>query len=178
MAFGQTAPRSEVAQELSAGVLSAYLPERFWEKVNKNGPIHPKLGTRCWLWLGSLDTSGYGLFRLNGKLWKAHRLMWVTYVGELKSCGLHKCDVCNCCRLEHLFDGTRLDNNADRDAKGRQIAHPGSTHGRALFMENDVLEIRSRYELGDTDLHKLAEQYGASYYCIYDIVKRRSWRHI
>src|SRR5438128_11296357 len=26
--------------------------QRFWEKINKNGPIHPIIGTPCWLWKG------------------------------------------------------------------------------------------------------------------------------
>src|SRR5258708_6611657 len=45
------------------------LTERFWEKVNKNGPlpssvsiaIHPEIyGTQCWEWLGSFHPKGYG----------------------------------------------------------------------------------------------------------------------
>lgn len=42
--------------------------DRFWEHVNKNGPIHPELG-RCWLWTGEPHHSGYGMFWIsrNGK---------------------------------------------------------------------------------------------------------------
>lgn len=32
---------------------------RFWSKVDKNGPVHPVLGTRCWLWTASVMWRGY-----------------------------------------------------------------------------------------------------------------------
>ncbi len=28
--------------------------ERFWTRVNKDGPVHPVLGTACWLWTGAV----------------------------------------------------------------------------------------------------------------------------
>jgi hypothetical protein len=37
------------------------LPERFWKKVDKNGPVpahRPELGP-CWLWTGALVGRGY-----------------------------------------------------------------------------------------------------------------------
>lgn len=40
-------------------------PERFWEKVNKDGPIpvhRPDLGP-CWIWEGQRVNSGYGMTR-------------------------------------------------------------------------------------------------------------------
>jgi hypothetical protein len=49
---------------------------RFWEKVNKNGPIPAhcsKLG-RCWEWTACEDDKGYGLFQFSTKQCvKAHR---------------------------------------------------------------------------------------------------------
>jgi hypothetical protein len=41
---------------------------RFWRKVNRNGPIHPTLGTRCWLWKAYVKPNGYGEFRIDGKM--------------------------------------------------------------------------------------------------------------
>ncbi len=35
---------------------------RFWDKVLICGD------DECWLWLNATDTSGYGLFRFDGKL--------------------------------------------------------------------------------------------------------------
>jgi hypothetical protein len=36
------------------------IEQRFWEKVDKKGPIHPILGTMCWVWTASLKKDGYG----------------------------------------------------------------------------------------------------------------------
>lgn len=35
---------------------------RFWPKVNKDGPVHPALGTACWEWLASVDVRVDHLF--------------------------------------------------------------------------------------------------------------------
>lgn len=52
--------------------------DRFWSKVDKNGPLHPTLGTRCWIWTASKDGCGYGMFKIadgskNGHCERAHR---------------------------------------------------------------------------------------------------------
>jgi len=41
----------------------AYIDTRIdelWSKVNKNGPVHPALGTPCWPWTGGTVVRGYG----------------------------------------------------------------------------------------------------------------------
>lgn len=43
------------------------LAERFWEKVNQDGPVHPVLGTRCWLWTATRDAWGYGQIGLGAR---------------------------------------------------------------------------------------------------------------
>jgi hypothetical protein len=81
---------------------------RFWEKVNKNGPIppdRPDLGP-CWIWHGAI-TRGYGTFRIgkevNGTA-LAHRLSYQWLVGPLPD-GLeldHLCFVRCCVNPAHL----------------------------------------------------------------------------
>lgn len=42
----------------------ATLEERFWSKVDRNGPVpehRPDLGP-CWLWTAYVDAHGYGVF--------------------------------------------------------------------------------------------------------------------
>lgn len=100
------------------------LGKRFWSKVDKNGPVHPVLGTPCWLWTERLS-HGYGTITVGGrkgKAQKAHRVAWTLGVGPIPDGQfvLHRCDVRNCVNYEaHLFLGTKGDNNRDRAEKGR-----------------------------------------------------------
>jgi hypothetical protein len=99
------------------------LEERFWEKVNKNGPIiRPELGP-CWLWTGSLNESGYGQIFVQ---WPerprgAHRISWEIHFGPIPEGQhvLHHCDNPPCVRDSHLFLGDQGDNNRDALKKGR-----------------------------------------------------------
>jgi hypothetical protein len=58
--------------------------ERFWPRVDKNGPPppgDPEMGP-CWLWTGG-TSEGYGMFSLAGKQVKAHRRAYIWLVGEI-----------------------------------------------------------------------------------------------
>lgn len=99
------------------------LEHRFWNNVDKHGPIPqhvPYLGN-CWVWTGIKDGCGYGRFSAKGKYYKAHRwlLGWLgkSIPPNWKAC--HRCDNPPCVRPEHLFIGTQSDNMLDMAAKGR-----------------------------------------------------------
>ncbi len=97
---------------------SARTKHRFWDRVNKLGPIHPDIGTRCWEW----KACDYGTFWWLGVSWQSHRFSWVMkHKKNIPKglCVLHRCDNRKCVRPDHLFLGTWLDNARDRDAKGR-----------------------------------------------------------
>lgn len=100
--------------------------KRFWKLVDKTGD--------CWLWLGRKDSNGYGTFKFRGKWDGAHRIAYILSKGELKNCACHSCDNPSCCKPDHLFDGTRADNNADARKKGRWI--PDIEHIRAVGFAN------------------------------------------
>jgi hypothetical protein len=88
--------------------------ERFWANVDKNGPIHPVLGTRCWLWTGT-TAKGYGRFSLDGKQVQAHRLscqwgmglFWEHFGGDEVD---HRCFNRACVNPKHLRPATRKQN--------------------------------------------------------------------
>ncbi len=89
---------------------------RFFAKVDKSGPAHPELGTPCWLWTGSLQEHGYGHFRWEGKVRRAHRFAYVAFKGEIPE-GLdvdHKCNVRRCVNPDHLQLLTPQENIARR----------------------------------------------------------------
>ena len=94
--------------------------ERFWSKVDRHGPISPGLG-RCWVWIASRDSNGYGQFRFGpGRAKKAHRVAFFLAEGRWpEPLALHRCDNPPCVRRSHLFEGTQRMNMRDAFAKGR-----------------------------------------------------------
>ena len=59
--------------------------ERFWAKVDKNGPTveaRPDLGP-CWVWTGTPLLTGYGQFHVDGKTVRAHRFAYELLVGPI-----------------------------------------------------------------------------------------------
>ncbi|MGW0136226.1 HNH endonuclease [Streptomyces sp. NPDC003299] len=46
---------------------------KFWSSVEKT--------PTCWIWTGSVDTKGYGRFKLHGKFFQAHRWAYQRFVG-------------------------------------------------------------------------------------------------
>lgn len=82
--------------------------------------------TPCELWPLYVDPkTGYGVKRVGKKLVGAHRWVWMQAHGPIPVglCVLHTCDVRHCVNLDHLWLGTKGENNADRDAKGRQVGN-------------------------------------------------------
>lgn len=96
------------------------ITERFWEKVNRTGPVsvyRPDLG-QCWLWTKRLDKDGYGQFRIGSRTdgssrqVGAHRLSYEWEYGFVPV-GLeldHLCRVRACVRPSHLEAVTSLEN--------------------------------------------------------------------
>jgi hypothetical protein len=50
--------------------------QRFWTKVDKNGPLQEINGktSPCWIWQGTMHDKGYGLFSYKGRSYRAHRI--------------------------------------------------------------------------------------------------------
>lgn len=90
--------------------------ERFWAKVDKDGP------GGCWIWTSTRNHRGYGLFRdIPARQVATHRYSYMLHKGEIPE-GLFVCHTCDnppCCNPDHLWLGTHLENMRDRGAKGR-----------------------------------------------------------
>jgi len=78
--------------------------------------MHDCIETMLWR-----DRQGYGRKKVGSRTVLAHRHAWELANGLVPEglCVLHRCDNPPCINPDHLFLGTRADNNADRDAKGR-----------------------------------------------------------
>src|SRR5260221_13904824 len=88
--------------------------ERFWKFVHKT--------PNCWFWIGSRVKEGYGRFKVNRGTriaTPAHRVAWFLTKGFWPNKNLlHDCDIPQCVRPDHLFEGTHKDNAEDAAKKG------------------------------------------------------------
>jgi hypothetical protein len=162
--------------------------ERFWSKVDRNGPTQPhcpELGN-CWVWTAGTTSGRYGKFRLPHGHVAAHRMAWELERGPIADglWVLHRCDNIKCVRPSHLFLGTPVDNVNDRDrkgrgAKGRRISDAmppehGELNPAAKLTEIQVLEIRAA-QGRQVDI---ASRYGIDQTTVSRIKLRKGWRHV
>lgn len=139
---------------------------RFYSKVY----CDPNTG--CFLWFGSVNNVGYGSFsiKVDGKhsMRLAHRLSWEIQRGPIPEglCVLHRCDTPRCVNPDHLFLGTKLDNNRDASRKGR--------HGRGTAKISIAqAEMIRKCSEGGVSGRQLAKEFGLSPARISQIINQR-----
>lgn len=84
--------------------------ERFWAKVNKDGPLFR--GAPCWLWLGIRLPIGYGRMYKDNRRVRAHRIAYELLIGPIPE-GLeldHLCRNHSCVNPRHLEPVTHKEN--------------------------------------------------------------------
>ena len=148
--------------------------QRFWEKVDKNGP------DGCWEWTGYQNPDGYGHVTIGGKVHNAHR---VVYSWEQEDPGeqnvLHKCDNPPCVNPRHLYLGSQGDNL--RDAYERERREPldmsGESAPGAKLSKRDVRKIKARLERGEHH-QQIADDYEVSRATITLIANGTTWSDI
>jgi hypothetical protein len=150
------------------------LLKRFWRKVDKHGPtVYPKLGV-CWVWKPQ-PSKGYGHIKVERKMQLAHRVAWYLSTGRWPSPNaLHKCDNGRCVRFSHLFEGTQLDNVADRHAKRRDNHPTGETNGRAKLTHKQVQQIKMLASEGKTQRY-IGSLFGVTRTNIGYILRGTAW---
>lgn len=167
------------------------LVDRFWAKVDK-GP-HPH---GCWLWTAARDGAGYGQIGVahprGYRPMRAPRLAYLLAHGEVRDdldvC--HSCDIYyesdarayrRCVNPAHLWQGSRRENLADMDAKGRRrsrcMPRPGERNPMARLTPQVVREIRARHARGDAQ-KMIAAELNVPTQTVNNIVLRHSWKHI
>ncbi len=157
------------------------LPERFWSKVNRFGPVpahRPELGP-CWVWVGGLSEKGYGQIRVGKRMVKANRLALADKLGRpLQGSALHHCDNPACVNNEgHLYEGTHAQNMLDMRTRGRRKGLlAGSENGRAKLTAYSVASIRRALARGVTKA-ELARKHGVSRIQIARIGSGAQWQN-
>jgi hypothetical protein len=133
---------------------------RFWSKVEK-------VQSGCWLWKASKRNKGYGAFTWHGNSGElvqglAHRFSYELHFKEIPKgiCVLHRCDVPSCVNPEHLFLGTKQENNDDMCKKGRHKPGAsktplllcrykrGTAHHAYKFSDETIFDIRAHRKEG------------------------------
>lgn len=140
--------------------------DRFWRKVNKDGPLI--LDTPCWVWTGNTGYEGYGQFWFNRRMLYAHRYSFGirTYAKRGEQLVCHRCDNPSCVNPAHLFAGTDKENIHDSLRKDRQTA--------AKLTVANVIDIRKRFAAGEKAV-TLAEEFGVTPHSIVQAVQGRTW---
>ena len=135
--------------------------ELFTDKTNK-----------CWIYTGGINSTGRGMFWLNGKTQKAHRVAWVIKNGHIprNKYVLHKCDNGKCVNPEHLFLGSLKDNSQDMIKKGRHV-------GNTKIFKKEAIKIREEYKFGKLNGRELAKKYKVTPITIYKIINNRRKIH-
>jgi hypothetical protein len=143
--------------------------ERFWQSVDKQPGENA-----CWLWTRRLTDDGYGQFTVEGKTIPAHRYAHAIQNGGLDPADqvLHKCDVRNCVRGDHLYAGDHQQNMKDRNDRNRQ--NKGETVNTAKLTREIVLEARQR-RANKERLMDLAAEYGVTPGSLSKAIKGKNW---
>jgi hypothetical protein len=139
-----------------------------WSKKKENG---------CIEWFGCVGGGGYGLIRVLGKNYPAHRVAYSLRHGKIPK-GMvvcHHCDNPPCVNVDHLFLGTVQDNATDMVEKGR--ANCGVDHHSHKLNPEKVLQIRSRYQEGES-VCSLSKEFGIGPTSTQKVIDRVTWKHV
>jgi hypothetical protein len=167
------------------------LRERFFDRIDKNGPI-PKdfpQGGACWLWTGNREVQGYGRIREGGRIRKTHQVSWELHYGPIPRGQQvqHWCNVRHCCNPIHLYLGDHDRNMAYKAECGRARAARGEEHYDHVLTEEAVREARRKHiplrpgrppkgHPKGTTCRELAEEYGVTENAMRSALKGITWK--
>jgi hypothetical protein len=127
----------------------------------------------CWRWSGGKDIKGYSIFFYKGKAMFGHRATLLLHNRvkqlnpELQIC--HACRNKDCVNPDHLKEGTRFDNAADKRRDKTNLAGERCHFSKLTWTA--VADIRKSGESRKT----LAETHGVSKSTISGILKGKTW---
>jgi len=114
------------------------LPANFWNKISVRG--------ECWDWIGASHESGYGLFRIGGKMKRTHRIVYELVNGPIPI-GLqidHLCRNTRCCNPSHLEAVTAKVNvqrsTVPQSSRNRAAMITECPQGHPYSIENTIFQ--------------------------------------
>lgn len=126
------------------------------------------------------------------KIVGVHRYAWERVHGKIPDgiCVCHKCDNPKCVNIDHLFIGTRYDNNHDRSLKNRSgkrvftdeeryrysCINSGGKNNSAKLTEEQVIQIKNLR--GKCTRKEIAKKFNVSLACIKDIFGGKTWKFL
>ena len=113
--------------------------DRFWNKVHKAPGVNS-----CWIWTASKDRHGYGQFKLDGMVKRAHQVSWKIHKGEFSPYLCHSCHNRACVNPEHLYEGSHASNMRDKQDRGLSWSK---------YSDDLVVRIRRVHALGISSTH-------------------------
>lgn len=121
---------------------------------------YKKLDNGCWEWQNGVDKDGYGIFKYDNGT-RAHRYSYMIRKGKIPKgkCICHKCDNPRCVNPEHLWLGTRLENNLDMLKKGRWCDRKGEKHPLSKLSNEQTEEIRNIWRKGKFSQSQIGSMY-------------------
>lgn len=160
--------------DLATGTLRKQDALRFWARVDKPSRA------ACWNWTGSVDTPGYGAFKIDGKKYNTHRIAYEMAHGRVLPTIqiIHTCDNRLCCNPHHLRAGTRLANVRDMDDKGRRRSADGEKHPSAKLTDALVARLRIEYIDGPDTAGDMARRLGVDRKTIQGALDGKKWKHV
>jgi hypothetical protein len=130
----------------------------------------------CWGWRGAKNNRGYATIPMGKRRALASRVQCELAYGPIPDGAVvcHRCDNPECVRLDHLFIGTRADNNRDRATKGRSAI--GERAGRAVLTDDRVRWIRTNKDR--ISAREMARRLCASRGAVDAVIYGDSWKHV
>jgi hypothetical protein len=104
--------------------------ERFWAKVDKDGPVVDHMGDCCWVWIASKFKAGYGQFMMSQPKHMpvyAHRFSYELEHGKIPE-GMQIDHICMnraCVRPPHLRLATNKQNSEHLQGAKSHNKHSG-----------------------------------------------------
>lgn len=127
---------------------------------------------QCWLWKLSVTDRGYGQASFNGKIIRAHRLIFKLTNGYLPPVVMHTCDNPPCCNPNHLVAGTIKLNMEDMVKKGRSSR--GEDHHKNKLSKLDIITIRKLCS-EKISRKEIADRFGINQSYVGFIKARKTW---